>query len=419
MDKPKKRTRFHIKNSKLMNFLLLPLLLGISVSATSLKPQVIQKIVKTLPKKNSTTKPIQKKTPNQKTLDTNKISPKKNLEYFLDHKKTEQSILEPKLRIDISDIWKSSEEYYCISRDLNKPKECRTCIYSYLMDFKCHIPKRYIKGCLIYNDDETCDTCQNGYYLSMNHKACVPCSIDNCVDCSLIITFPGGVQVYGPDSHRRKLRHLDFPEKQNDMEARISLKNSNSKTALEYFINRYITPLKILREDAGSETDTEPNSSLSPKRETICQACYNNMTPTSDGHSCEPDPQSRDPTQHCLYHDPAIWTCMECEPNYVLNLDGFGNHCVRDDLRKNFCQIEQNSHCLECQNNSYMTEELVCHPRHKRYIVIVLILCLVLLFVFLLVYVLFFTKCCRKRERKGVSEVDSIDSESHEIINIM
>ena len=288
-------------------------------------------------------------------------------------------------------IWDGSAASYCVSRDLNTPEVCTFCIYSYLAkDSQCKIPNRYIKGCLVYYDHETCETCQKGNYLSTNKKICAPCGIPGCAYCK----------------SESKWGWLA----DTDPEPRVSPEGWNPTNKTNKNNNKTMTRNETLAFDISDPRELG-------KKEIICEACFKDEVPLVGGGSCGPDPDSREPIPFCLVHNPETWECDECETSYILNLDGFGNHCVHEDLRNNFCLIEQNMHCLQCQNTAYMDLELECHTRERKMALVAGIILCVLVFLLVLVYVFFFSKC---RKGKKTAEMDQYSEDgSQRVISIM
>ena len=341
---------------------------------------------------------------NKKEFETTRLG--KDLR--IDKLESEKQPEKPEAAFD--GIWGGNAASYCVSRDLNTPEECTFCIYSYLgKDNKCRIPNRYIQGCLVYENNETCEICQKGNYLSTNKKICAPCGIAGCAYCKSKSKWDWLRESEFEGRRWPEERILKTEADKNDKNDNNNNNNNKNNNDNDNDNNMTMGKEKV-RFDIF-----DPREWL--KKKIICDACFKDEVPLEGGGSCGPDPDSREPTAFCLVHNPETWECEECEISYILNLDGFGNHCVREDLRNNFCLVEQNLHCLQCQNTAYMDVRLECHTRERKMVLVAGIILGVLVFLLVLVYVFFFSKC---RKGKARAEMDQYSEDgSQRVISIM
>ena len=71
----------------------------------------------------------------------------------------------------------------CISRSFKNPTHCKKCVFSFILNGQCFLPKKIIKNCLSYNKDSTCQSCKFGYVLKEDQTKCYSCLKTDCAYC--------------------------------------------------------------------------------------------------------------------------------------------------------------------------------------------------------------------------------------------
>ena len=266
--------------------------------------------------------------------------------------------------LDLSDNkCKSNLENNEFKHCLVGKEKCEECVFPYILsdDFKCTVSQ----NCSVANN-EVCEKCQSGYYLSKLDKKCT--SVENCI----LVNYNGEC-LECEDNYHFNSNYLDSPfcVPNNDQKKFENCKTSNEEEEFctsckkNYYLNltdRLCYP-NTLKNNFYKCIQTDPNNDQN------CFSCEDNYYLSSINKKC---------SQYfgCANYDSENNRCVECLYHYCKNnSDGYCyenfNYLNSDILYRCKQTNDDGTLCRECVDNYKLkdgkcVDTLNCQERNKN-----------------------------------------------------
>ena len=254
----------------------------------------------------------------------------------------------------------------CISRAHENPKKCTKCIQAYLKDGECYKPEIEIKDCQIYKDQNSCQECEFGFYLTKNSKYCKPCPIDNCAVCSL------------------------------------NSKTGTSKATFDRSRGGRRSQSGGIWRELPSPSKRVKKVSKSPFNDNFfCEACYDSLFFDEKHKECRQDPvlyNSILPIDCYVFHK-SKEECLKCRYQNIIVKDKSEYHCDYIDKPEEFCKLRNTARCIECKSYSFMNEQFQCRMQNE-YLLVYQIVLIALIFLVTGLAIWFFIRRCLIKKKK-------------------